>query len=227
MDRLYYVTATFPAGTPISAPVSIPWSLEDNDLIYVDINIPPGPSAQMGFRLLWAGQQIIPWGNNSFLVTDDEKIHVDVNSYMTQTGLVIEGYNVDIFPHTIYIRGLIRTATAQEVVTANELTGNIGLPASLDTTEVNQGNSLTASDLGLSDDQLTADQGIGADSTIPDIVNVIPLDETVAATMITAPIGTSPVSSATAPTGIQVIKVIKKPKPIAHHMKPNPLIKVK
>ena len=129
MDRLYYTTVTIPAGTTITSPYSVVWPLEDNELVYVDINVPPGPSGLMGFRILWAQQQVIPWGNDSWLVTDNEKIHVDCDFAMTITGLVIEGYNTDIFAHTIYIRGLIRTETYQQQLAAEQATGALALPA--------------------------------------------------------------------------------------------------
>ena len=173
MDRLYYESVTIPAGTPLATPVSVPWPLEDNYLKYVDIVVPSGPSGLMGFRILWASQQIIPWGNNSYLVTDNEKIHVDVDSYITVTGLVIEGYNTDIFPHTIYLRGLIQTLSPQQILAAEEVTGSIALPASLDTGDTSGINSLVGTSGDEYSDQDFEDMSVGADTgEIPAITTV-------------------------------------------------------
>ena len=85
----------------------------------------------MGFRIMWAQQQVIPWGNDSYLVTDNEKIRVDCDFDMTVTGLVIEGYNTDVFNHTIYLRGLIQTLTYAQEQAVSEALGSLALPASL------------------------------------------------------------------------------------------------
>jgi hypothetical protein len=130
MDRLYYLEVTTPAGTLQSDLLSTTWILEENYLEYVDILIPDGPSGLLGFRILWAQQQVIPWGNNSFLTPNNEKIHVPVNDGITISGLVIESYNTDVFPHTINLRGLIKTLTPEQQQQITTLTGSVALPGS-------------------------------------------------------------------------------------------------
>lgn len=104
MDRLYQLAATFPAGTPVNAPISVPLILEDNQLVEMDITIPDGPSGLMGFRVLQSQQQIVPWGNTGFIVANDEKIRYSYDDQIQSSGIVVQGYNTDIFAHTIYIR---------------------------------------------------------------------------------------------------------------------------
>jgi hypothetical protein len=164
MDRLYYLTVETPANTPLASPLSTPWPLEDNEFVYVDIMVPPGPSGLMGFRIMWASQQVVPWGNDSWLITDNEKIHVDCNFAMTITGLVIESYNTDIFPHTIYLRGLVRTMTPQAQAQVASLTGTTALPASQDLSEVGGIENYTSLPSDLSGDQDLEDANIGEDT---------------------------------------------------------------
>lgn len=107
MDRLYYTVATIPAGTPISAPVSQAWPLEDNQLVDVTIEVPDGHCGLTGVRILWAQQQIVPFANDSYLVANDRVLNYPFDDYITSSGLVIEGYNNDIFPHSFYVTALI------------------------------------------------------------------------------------------------------------------------
>lgn len=219
MDRLYYQTVSIPAGTPVATPVSIAWPMEDNYLKYVDINVPPGPSGLMGFRILWAGQQIIPWGNDSFLVTDNEKIHVDVDSYITVTGLVIQGYNTDIFAHTIYLRGLIQTLTPQQILAAEEATGSIALPASLDVGDTSGINSLVGTSVGGYSDQDIEDMNVGLDES-----QALPVT-TIAAESGSPSLGTPSVATGgnespnVAPSAGITEKPAKKPAPVRHLVK--------
>ena len=130
MDRLYYLDALIPAGTPIASPYTLTWPLEDNKCEYIDFLVPPGPSGYMGFRLLWASQQVIPWGNNSWIVTDNENRRFDCDFDMTSTGLVFQGYNLGSFQHSVYLRALIKTVSIQEAIQASAITGSLTVPGS-------------------------------------------------------------------------------------------------
>jgi hypothetical protein len=164
LDRLYYLEVPTPANTPLAIPLSTPWPLEDNEFVYVDILVPPGPSGLLGFRILWANQQVVPWGNDSWLITDDEKIHVDCDFAMTVTGLVVQSYNTDIYEHTIYLRGLVRTMTVQEQLAVESETGTIALPASQDLSQISGLNSLTGLPSDLAGMQAYEDESIGEDT---------------------------------------------------------------
>lgn len=107
MDRLYQLSALIPAGTPQAVPVTIPWPLEDNQLLSIDIMVPDGPSGLMGFFISQAQQQIVPWGNSGFLITNDEKIRYEYSDQISSTGLAVVGYNTDIYNHTVYLRATI------------------------------------------------------------------------------------------------------------------------
>lgn len=107
MERIYYQVLTVPAGTPVSAPEQQAWPLEDNQLVEVTVQIPDGHCGLTGFRILWAQQQIVPFANDSYLVGNDRTLRYPFDDYITSSGLVLEGYNNDIFQHSFYVTALI------------------------------------------------------------------------------------------------------------------------
>jgi hypothetical protein len=107
MDRLYQTSVTTPPGTTPAAPQSTPFPLEDANLETVTILIPDGHAGLTGIRVMMANQEIIPWSNSDWLVSNNEVITVTVNSQVTITGLVIETYNLDAFSHSHWVRAAI------------------------------------------------------------------------------------------------------------------------
>lgn len=163
IGRLYYLAFTIPAGTLISAPVSQTWPLEDNYLVSINTRIPPGPSGLMGFRILWSQQQIVPWGNNSWLTADDEEINWPSNTAISTSALTVQGYNTGIYPHTVYLRGLVSTLPPAVQSAVNQETGTVALPASeTGALTVSADNFVapdqSAIDLSLTPDELAAEQ---------------------------------------------------------------------
>jgi hypothetical protein len=158
MDQLWPLTVTTPAGTLPSAPLVTPWPLADANLDYVEIIVPNGPSGQVGVAILWSGTQIIPWGNGTWIITNDEKIHIPVGSYITISGLAVQTYNEGIFPHTLYLRALVKYTTAPVVTEAPV----IGSAAILGTGEETYDNSLAPA--GLIGEASGEDTGISPES---------------------------------------------------------------
>ena len=160
MDRLYYETLTVPAGTPIATPASQAWPLEDNELVKVTIQVPDGHCGLTGFRILRAQQQIVPFANNSYLVANDRTLDYPFDDQITTTGLVLEGYNNDIFPHTFYVTALVTNLTypAENPPAAVTTPGALSLDTSL-------------TDDGLTPDSILTDDEFNA---IPDDENSIP-----------------------------------------------------
>jgi hypothetical protein len=115
MSQLWPLTVDTPAGVTPENPQITPWPLVDANLEYIDIIIPDGPSGQLGVAVYWSGTQIVPWGTDSWLITNDEKIHIPVDSYITVSGLAVYTYNQGIFGHTIYLRALVKYTTTPVV----------------------------------------------------------------------------------------------------------------
>jgi len=104
MDRIYYLVITVPAGTQQSAPYQESIALEDNQLSNIACIVPDGHCGLTGIRLLQSQQQVWPWGNNSYIVANGEKIEIPYEDEITSSGMVAEGYNTDIFDHSFYFR---------------------------------------------------------------------------------------------------------------------------
>lgn len=130
IGRIYYLEAVVSPNTPIASPASFTWPLEDNYLERIDVRIPPGPSGAMGFRILWSQQQIVPWGNYSWLIANDEEIPWKADTAISASGLVVQAYNLGNFPHTIYLKALVRTLSPATAAAVSALTGSVALPAS-------------------------------------------------------------------------------------------------
>lgn len=121
MDRLYQITVTTPAGTTPDSPQTDVWTLEDSILESLTILIPDGHSGLTGIRIAQAQQEIVPWGNDDWLVSNNEIINVSVNEQITKTGLDIITYNQDVFDHKFWIRAVIQNLGTQSSTSAAPL----------------------------------------------------------------------------------------------------------
>lgn len=130
MDRFYRFTVTVPSGTAIAAPAAVALPLEDATLKRIEITIPDGHNGLTGIRILWANQQIIPWGNNSWIVANGRIILISFDDEMTVTGLVAQGYNTDVFDHSFYIDVTISDLPSAQQMANNAAAGAVILPAS-------------------------------------------------------------------------------------------------
>ena len=126
MSQLWPLTVTTPAGTLSSSPLITPWPLADANLEWIEIVVPDGPSGQVGVAVYWSGTQIVPWGTDSWIITNNEKLHIPVDSYITISGLSVYTYNEGIFDHTVYLRALVKYTTTP-VVTEQSAIGTTSL----------------------------------------------------------------------------------------------------
>jgi hypothetical protein len=191
MDRIYYTVLTIPANTPQSAPVSIAWPLEDNQLKEITVQVPDGHCGLTGFRIMQAQQQIVPFANSSFIVSNDRTFLFPFDDEITSTGLVGNGYNTDIFPHSFYL-----TCTVT----------NLPLPGEEPQAEVVAPGSQQEG-LDLSADELTPDAILGDD--LSDITPTGP-------TSIPPPVPTTPKKITKKPVKKAPVKKapVKKPPPV-------------
>lgn len=104
MDRYYPVDITTPKGTTVGAPLNTPVPLENNYLVDIEVLIPPGHAALTGIRVKLASQQVLPWGNNSWIKADNYVRVFDINTEIGANAVSIDTYNQDFIDHTFYIR---------------------------------------------------------------------------------------------------------------------------
>lgn len=101
-----------PAGTPETTPVSIGMVFPQAQVDVIQIRVPRGPNGQMGFSLGSRGVQVLPFNQGAYLVTDDERIDLDVTDQFTSGDWSLIGYNLGQENHTVYIRFLCSPVAA-------------------------------------------------------------------------------------------------------------------
>jgi hypothetical protein len=115
MSQLWPLTVTVPAGTAIDDPLIVPWPLADANLDFIDIIIPDGHSGLTGIAVYWSGTQVLPWGTDTWIVANDEKVHTPIGSYITISGLSVYAYNTGQFDHSFYLRAHVTYTTTPVV----------------------------------------------------------------------------------------------------------------
>lgn len=103
-SRFYVLPVTTPAGTAVNAPLQNTWLLEFNQLIRIDVMVPPGHNGTTGIRFVRSTQQVIPRGNSIPLIANGETVPILIDEELTEGKLFILTHNTDIYDHTHYLR---------------------------------------------------------------------------------------------------------------------------
>ena len=167
MDRVYPFTISTPAGTPRANPVITALPLEDAQVSEVRIIIPSGHVGVTGIRLKQSKQQVVPWGNDQYIVGNDREVKWPFAAPIGATGFSCESYNTGQFPHNHYL---------EIVVTDPPIAGIAAQAGSLSPLVVPSSGSANADPL--SPDVLLASVPDLTDATAPvdDLALVVPGD---------------------------------------------------
>ena len=103
-SEVFAFTATIPAGTLASAPVTINLPMPPRIVRSVEWRVPPGPAGLMGWALAAAGQNMIPVNSGQWIITNDEAQTWTVDGYLTSGAWQLRGYNTGLFDHVVYLR---------------------------------------------------------------------------------------------------------------------------
>lgn len=102
--RIYAVTFTIPAATPIGVPVVTPFTPGLARWDDVRVIIPAGHQFLTGIRLSYANANIVPFNDTpTFLTGNDDELVYPVDLDVTAP-IVLTGYNDDVYPHTFHCR---------------------------------------------------------------------------------------------------------------------------
>jgi hypothetical protein len=116
--QLWTEQVTIQPGTPQSAPqvnnLTLPVGVVDR----IVVMIPPGPLGAMGWALGAAGQPVIPYAPNTFIVADHEVVDVSLEQVIDSGAWQVFGYNNGVYPHTLYMRFYITNLGIAEVPAA-------------------------------------------------------------------------------------------------------------
>lgn len=94
---------TVPAGTPLSAPVTVPIRFPERIVRAVSYRVPPGPSGRMGWALTSAGTPVIPIQPGAYIVTDNQADTWQLEGYLDSGNWAVTAYNTGVYPHTVYL----------------------------------------------------------------------------------------------------------------------------
>jgi hypothetical protein len=97
-------SATVPAGTPQSAPVTFDMSFPTRIVDNIAVFIPPGANGVVGFAIANAGIPIIPYNQPAFLVGNGEVVPIPLTDQITSGSWQLVAYNAGQYPHTLYVR---------------------------------------------------------------------------------------------------------------------------
>lgn len=108
MDRYYPLSPEVAGQGTIGNPSSFAAITENAWLVDVEIIIPSGHVGLTGIRVMQSGQQIIPWGNLSWITGDNYQRVFAVNTEIGARSLSVQAYNTDFFAHTFHVRFHLR-----------------------------------------------------------------------------------------------------------------------
>ncbi len=113
---------TIPAGGTILADTPMP----EGTVEEIVITVPPGPSGLVGLQLWVKGGQAQPVQQGAWFIADDRIISLKLAGQPDSGAWQLNGYNTDIYPHTI---GLEYYVTPAGAVTAASAADAVGGPA--------------------------------------------------------------------------------------------------
>lgn len=102
--RVYEITFTVPAGTPVNAPFVQTWKTEDNTISDIELYVPPGHLGKTGFRIMKGDTQILPFTIGTFITADDYSRVFPIGAYTPTGDVKLQGYNTGVNPHSFFVR---------------------------------------------------------------------------------------------------------------------------
>lgn len=96
-------TATIPAGTAITAPVTVSIGFPVRVVRSVDWRIPPGAQGVMGWQLAMGGVQVVPTGSDTWVIDNGTAGTFNLDGYPDSGAWQVIGYNTGAFPHSVFL----------------------------------------------------------------------------------------------------------------------------
>lgn len=96
-------SVTIPPGTAQTAGFTADLSFPSRIVTQINVRIPPGPRGEVGIGIGNSGVITIPFGNSSYIVTDDEDLQFPLDQAVESGAWTFFGYNTGQYQHTIKI----------------------------------------------------------------------------------------------------------------------------
>lgn len=120
--EVHQFTCSIPAGTAKSAPVTFAIGLSNYEVESVDIEVPPGPSGLMGFRIALNGQSWIPWEAGQWITWDNRSASWFLSDQPNLGAWSLVGYNTDVYAHEVVVRLHVNPLTVASASSVRTLT---------------------------------------------------------------------------------------------------------
>lgn len=96
-------TVTIPAGTLQSAGFTAPLSFPARIVTQINVRVPPGPRGEVGFAIGTGGLNVLPYGQGTFIVTDNEDLEYQLTDTIQSGAWQLLAYNTGAYDHTLRI----------------------------------------------------------------------------------------------------------------------------
>jgi hypothetical protein len=103
-SRVYPLTLSVPAGTLPTAPQTTPFVTEDNVILTIELEVPPGHNGLTGIRVMKGDTQLLPFGANSWIIANDYSRVFPIDDYIPTGDIKVQAYNQGSYPHAFYLR---------------------------------------------------------------------------------------------------------------------------
>lgn len=103
-QRVYAIAVTVPPGTLPSNPQVTPWVTEDNVIVSIELEVPPGHNGLTGIRIAKGGNQILPFSAGTWIIANDYVHTYELRDQLPTSDMAIQAYNQGAYTHTFYLR---------------------------------------------------------------------------------------------------------------------------
>lgn len=111
VQEIRHFTATIPAGTPVTAPVTVAVSMPVRIVRQIDWRVPNGPMGVFGWQIAMGGVKVFPTGGDSYVVADGDTGSWSVENAPDGGTWQVIGYNTGVNPHSVYLAFHVDTVT--------------------------------------------------------------------------------------------------------------------
>lgn len=101
--EIRHFTATVPAGTAITSPVTVSIAMPPRIVTQIDWRVPNGPMGVFGWQIAMGGVQVFPTQGDTWVLANDERGSWPVTDAPDSGAWQVIGYNTGVNPHSVYL----------------------------------------------------------------------------------------------------------------------------
>lgn len=106
-DEIQVFQVTTPVGISADAPQVTALQMPPRTVKQIEVVVPNGCNGALGFAFGAAGQNIIPYNDDAWIIASGEKLEWQMDRQINSGAWQLQSWNIGKYPHTIYIRFLL------------------------------------------------------------------------------------------------------------------------